>query len=143
MPLALMQIAQEAIKIIATTCAMWNHLAPGVLHAAMRRLFACLAVSLLVLRMLLGADVAMAAGERCDQAAVAAMSTHCAHGGAVSVLSNACTDCAVCHAVALPLSVAAVPARSGAQLPAAQANGAFASAPVALALKPPIAHRIG
>lgn len=118
-------------------------MAPGVLHAAMRRLFACLAVSLVVLRMLLGADMAMAAGERDEPTAAAPVATYCAHGAAVSLACDTCADCVLCHAVAPPLSVETVPARSGAQLPAVQANGAFASAPVATALKPPIARHVG
>jgi len=118
-------------------------LAPGVLHAAMRRLFACFAVSLVVLRMLLGADMALAAGERCEPTAAAPVATHCAHGAAVSLARDTCADCVLCHAVAPPLSVETVPARSGAQLPTVQADGVFASAPVATALKPPIARRVG
>ena len=138
-----MHIALTAMKKIALAGAVGNLFAAGVLHAGMRRFLACLAVSLLVLRMLLGADVALAAAARCEPTAAAPVATHCAHGAAVSLACDTCADCVLCHAVAPPLSVETVPARSGAQLPAVQANGAFASAPVALALKPPIARRVG
>ena len=114
-------------------------MAAGVLHAGMRRLLACLAVSLLVLHVLLGADVALAAGAPCEQA-VSAVSPHCAHGETVALVGSTCGDCTVCHTVAaLPLQVASV-ARAEVPPPMAQADGAFASAPVAPALKPPIAR---
>ncbi|AVO40118.1 hypothetical protein C6571_01385 [Simplicispira suum] len=114
----------------------------GMLHAGMRRLLRCLALSLLVLRMLLGADVALAAGQRCAPAAAEAAATHCADGDAVTLACAACADCLLCHAVALPLPGAAGSAGLGAPLPAAQADWAFASAALAPALKPPIARRV-
>ena len=138
-----MHIAQAAMKLIAMAGALGNHFAAGVLHLGMRRLLACLAVSLLVLRMLLGADVALAAAARCEPTAAAAVSTHCAHGAAVSLVCDTCADCVLCHAAALPLPVAAVLTRVGAAPPAVQADRFFASAPVAPALKPPIARRVG
>jgi len=138
-----MHISLTAMKKIAMAGAVGNLFAAGVLHAGMRRFLACLAVSLLALRMLLGADVALAAAACCEPTAAVPVATHCAHGAAVSLACDMCADCVLCHAVALPLSVAAVLTRAGAPLPAVQADGVFASAPVATALKPPIARRVG
>lgn len=166
MALALILIAQAAIKLMAIKSMLGNHFAARVLHAGMRFLLRYLVVCLLALRTLLGADVAMAT----DAAGAMPLVVHAAmeeaprlpvekmHSGSApcgeatgqtmncstaAVDCDACAGCAFSHAAALPLPSAQSVAGALAPTLAAYKGLAFASAPVALAFRPPIARRLG
>jgi hypothetical protein len=127
----------------------------------MRCLLRYLVVCLLALRALLGADVAMATDAAGAAGAMplvvhAAMEeTHvgsapCGEAtGQVMNCSTAADDCDACagctfsHAAALPLPSAQPVAGALAPTLAAHEGLAFASAPLALAFRPPIARRLG